>query len=290
MLLSYTKLLFIASTDEHPEIDCLAADWPVPTELADEMSALITTHEVQPLRVYKDDEYIQPNDVNNLLKGALIEIHFSLKHYCIFRKTEGLKVFDSFSATIEQIVVLKAGENCGTSFYKRKNMLDGPYHPKPFYTAEVHVNITNTTEPAAGTSGFSDNSPQLLSASPTKAAGSSEAFTSNNNICADEDPPACTLNDELTTPNIETDHIECTPKVTKSTDTATSSSFIFSNKIDCSVLDHVPGADVTPPIVAKEKPEHGSKKTNNSASSRKDSVVKTHNMSDKAFSKTKASE
>src|SRR5882757_4782444 len=176
-------------TDERPEIDCITANWPVPTDLADEMSALIPTHAVQPLRVYKDDEYVQPNDVNNLLKGALVEIHFSLKHYRIFRKAEGLKAFDSFSATIEQIVVLKAGENRGTSFYKCKNMLDGPYRPKPFYTVEVHANITNTTEPAAGTSGSSDDGPQLLSASPTKVAESMEASTSNNSIRAKEDPP-----------------------------------------------------------------------------------------------------
>jgi hypothetical protein len=216
----------------------------VPVDLTDEMLNLMATHVVQPLRVYKDDKYIEPSDVNNVLKGSLVEIHFSLKHYRIFRRDEGTKAFDSFNATIEQILVLKPGELRETSYYKRKNLLDGPYRPKPFSsTAEA----TTKNKNVAGSSASTTNpSPQVV--------------------------------------------LHLVPKVTDSTKTVAGSSSTFSDGVHCTALDPVPTADVTSPVVAKEKPKRGGKKNNGSASNGKDPVTKPYNMSDKAFGKTKVPE
>jgi len=100
--------------------------------MKDELEALMPTPAAQPLPVYKDDVYVLPTEVDRVLRNALVEIHFMLKHYRIRQKGEKGKTIDSFSGLIEQIVVLKAGEAHNASNYKRKNILEGPYRPKPF--------------------------------------------------------------------------------------------------------------------------------------------------------------
>lgn len=91
---------------------------------------LMNTHRVQPLAVYKDDQYVHPTTLNATLKYALVELHFTLKHFCIRKKET--KPLDSFTGRIEQIIILKPGEPRSTGTYKRKNLLEGPVRPKPF--------------------------------------------------------------------------------------------------------------------------------------------------------------
>ena len=106
------------------------------------------THSALPLAVYKDDQYVQPAAVNATLKYALVEVHFTLKHFCI-RKRDA-KPLDSFTGLIQQIVVLKAGEARAAANYKWKILLDGPFRPKPFQAPLVMApKDTTPTMPAA---------------------------------------------------------------------------------------------------------------------------------------------
>jgi len=88
--------------------------------------------------------YVEPSSINNTVRNALVEVHFTLKHHHIQRK-DGSKPLDSFSRCIEQINILKPGVPLTISGYKRKNLLDGPYCPKPF------VSPVNVPPPAVTT-------------------------------------------------------------------------------------------------------------------------------------------
>ncbi|KAH9014178.1 hypothetical protein EDB83DRAFT_2321557 [Lactarius deliciosus] len=65
------------------------------------------------------------DEVNNVLKGALVELHFELHHYHI-RIKESNTNFDCFNATIEQIIILQTSAARPSSAYKRKNIGQGP--------------------------------------------------------------------------------------------------------------------------------------------------------------------
>jgi hypothetical protein len=100
------------------KVDDETDNWPVPDNVQKDLCKIKRTHCVQPLRAYLDNRFVEPNDVNGLLANALVEVHFSLKHYRIQR--EGDKGFDSFTANIEQINVLKRGAPKAPNPYKRK--------------------------------------------------------------------------------------------------------------------------------------------------------------------------
>jgi len=102
--------------------------------MVDDLHTLMLTHEAQPLPVYKDNTYIEPRAVNNALKGALVEVHFCIQHYRIKNK-DAAKTSDSFSGQVQQIIILQDGIPKNDNIYKRKNLLDGPFRPKPFTTA-----------------------------------------------------------------------------------------------------------------------------------------------------------
>jgi hypothetical protein len=107
------------------EVDVDTENWPVPNSLQAALCDIKRGYCVQPLRVYDNEgNFVEPNDVNTKLANALAEIHFSLKHYRIQRANE--KPFDSFSAHVEQIIVLKAGTPKARSAYKRNNPRAGP--------------------------------------------------------------------------------------------------------------------------------------------------------------------
>jgi hypothetical protein len=90
-----------------------------------------------PLPVYKGDSYIDPARVNAAIKGALVEVHFCLRHYRIKEKG-GNRTIDSFSGLLQQIIILKDGvPKTDSGYYKRKNLLDGPYRPKPFQNSSI---------------------------------------------------------------------------------------------------------------------------------------------------------
>jgi hypothetical protein len=63
-----------------------------------------------------------------VMRGALVEVHFRLQHFHI---GSGGDAVDSFSGIFEQVVVLKLAVPKPTSVYKRKQLEDGPYRPRP---------------------------------------------------------------------------------------------------------------------------------------------------------------
>jgi hypothetical protein len=83
---------------------------------------------VQPLHLFENNEFVEPQHANRILANSLAEIHFSLRHYRIQRRDQ--KPFDSFTADIEQIIVLKSGTPKSRSAYKRSNPRTGPLHVK----------------------------------------------------------------------------------------------------------------------------------------------------------------
>lgn len=93
------------------------------------------THCVQPLPVYKATNYIEPLAVNAALNSSLVEVHFTLRHYHIWRKEtqrEPAAAIDSFTGTIQQVIILKSGTPRTAAGYKRKNITEGPFRPKTF--------------------------------------------------------------------------------------------------------------------------------------------------------------
>lgn len=62
-------------------------------------------------------------DVNDTIEGAIVELHFELRHYYFKNKNQ-----DSFNGSIEQLEVLQPGEAPPLSDYKRKDIdpRDGP--------------------------------------------------------------------------------------------------------------------------------------------------------------------
>jgi len=124
-------------------VDSLTANWPVPDDMKKELHVLVGTHRMRPLAVYKDDQYVHPTALNAALKYALVEVHFTLKHFCIRKKDA--KPLDSFTGHIEQVIILKSGEARLTGGYKRKNLLEGPVRPKPFKPSTTQYVPPGTT-------------------------------------------------------------------------------------------------------------------------------------------------
>jgi hypothetical protein len=113
-------------------VDETTANWPIPPDMSDDMCNLMHTHMALPLPVYKGNSYIDPVRVNAAIKGALVKVHFCLHHYRIKQK-EGNRSIDWFAGIVQQIVILKDGvPKTDSSYYKHKNLLDGPYRLKPF--------------------------------------------------------------------------------------------------------------------------------------------------------------
>jgi hypothetical protein len=101
-------------------------------DVQNDLCKIKRTHCVQPLRAYEGNTFIEPNDVVGIIGNALVEIHFSLKHYRIQR--EGQKSFDSFTSNIEQINVLRRGIPKAPNPYKRQNPREGPFQVKRLKT------------------------------------------------------------------------------------------------------------------------------------------------------------
>jgi len=77
-----------------------------------------------------------------------VEVHFSLKHYHI--QCEGETGFNSFTANIEQINVVKQGAPKATNPYKQKNPRDGPLDVKrPRMSTHPNAAFASATEGTA---------------------------------------------------------------------------------------------------------------------------------------------
>ena len=103
------------------EVDDETENWPVPVELRGDLDNIKRTYRANPLRVFARDAFVEARNVNDVIRGALVEMHFELNHYCIRGKNQ-----DSFNAHIQQIQVLQPGKPRPLNAYKRKNVRDGP--------------------------------------------------------------------------------------------------------------------------------------------------------------------
>src|SRR3984957_9324043 len=75
---------FSKNNPEAPtEVDEETENWPISDDIQKYLCKIKCTHYVQPLRAYVEGNFIEPNDMNGALSNALIEAHFSLKHYQI---------------------------------------------------------------------------------------------------------------------------------------------------------------------------------------------------------------
>lgn len=114
--------------DEEGEvIDEETANWPMPPgrDFAAALNEIKSLYRAVPLRVYKDSEFVEPQDVVNVLRDATIEIQFSLHHIHLASQHPAR---DSFRANIEQIVVLKAGKIHNAAF-RTSDPRAGPIKP-----------------------------------------------------------------------------------------------------------------------------------------------------------------
>jgi hypothetical protein len=99
--------------------------WPVPLYCQDEFNEIKCSHRVQPLLVYHEEKFVEPDQTSNILAGSLAEIHFTIKNYTISKASTS--AFDSFAGNVEEIHVLKVAAPKGN---KRKNPRDGPVRTK----------------------------------------------------------------------------------------------------------------------------------------------------------------
>jgi hypothetical protein len=74
-----------------------------------------------PLRVYRDNVFVEPGNVNEALTDAMVEVYFTIRHFYMREKK-----FDTFQADIQQIKIVKPGASITTSGFKPRNARDGP--------------------------------------------------------------------------------------------------------------------------------------------------------------------
>jgi len=114
----YLKDLENPSSQSHAgeQVDYETEHWPVAAHWRAELNALKYEHSAKPLRIYVKDRFVEPADVNDSIRGALIEVHSELWHFFIAPDS-----YDTFNATVEQILVLQSGvSRPETPPYERK--------------------------------------------------------------------------------------------------------------------------------------------------------------------------
>ena len=80
--------------------------------------------------MFVEKRLIPPNDICNILAGALFNLHFELYHYSIRSKD-----IDSFNAKIEQLMVLQPGKTQPDTIYKCSMAKEGPIRMNPALAA-----------------------------------------------------------------------------------------------------------------------------------------------------------
>ena len=104
---------------------------------------------------------ILPEELSSNLKGALIELTFTLRHYRIKNASQD---YDTYTGTIEQIIILERAPPKKVSPYRSG---DGPVRIRP-------SNVPSRAEQAAAVRAFSWSRPTLRTPPPAvQATGSS---------------------------------------------------------------------------------------------------------------------
>ena len=115
-----------------------------------------------PLMAYNEKEtQILPEKLPSILKGALVELTFTLRHYHIKNATQD---YDTYTGTIEQIIVLDRAPPKKISPYRKR---EGPVRIRP-------SNVPSRAEQAAAVCAFTWSRPTLHEPPPAmQTAGSS---------------------------------------------------------------------------------------------------------------------
>jgi hypothetical protein len=96
-------------------------EWPMPAKHKAEFESMKFENVVCPLRVYRDNVFVEPGEVNEALMDAMVEVYFTIRHFYMREKQ-----FDTFQADIQQIKIIKPGASIVTSGFKWRNARDGP--------------------------------------------------------------------------------------------------------------------------------------------------------------------
>jgi hypothetical protein len=107
-------------------VDSETENWPLSSNLREELDRIKYEYRALPLPVYIGNNFVEPRNVNEAIRGALVELHFELHHSDNFMRRQ-----DFFSASIEQIMILQPGQPRRTSPYKRRDPRDGPIRLSP---------------------------------------------------------------------------------------------------------------------------------------------------------------
>lgn len=137
---------------EEDVVDEETEHWPVTNECHKELDDVKYTHKVIALPVYKNDQFVEVQDANVTLQGALVELDFELRHYHIWKTKH-----DSFNGIVQQIVVLQPGTPRASTAFKRKNVREGPVHKKTMFAVQGDVEFSRAnTELVRGSGGSRD--------------------------------------------------------------------------------------------------------------------------------------
>lgn len=98
--------------------------WPSSGEAKNELERLSLTHRILPLPVFDTNHNpVGPAKVNGVLRNSIVEIQFNVKHHAI--RSEGVAKFDTYTAFIRQIVVIKKAPPKAPDPYRR-TLRNGP--------------------------------------------------------------------------------------------------------------------------------------------------------------------
>ncbi|KAG1774802.1 hypothetical protein EV702DRAFT_1199899 [Suillus placidus] len=90
------------SVEDAPRMDNETRDWPIPENFAIELDKIKYGYEAEPLPLYHDGHLVEPSHANDVINGAMVEVHFGILHWHIGN-------FDSFQANVEKNRDLEAG-------------------------------------------------------------------------------------------------------------------------------------------------------------------------------------
>ncbi|RDB17857.1 hypothetical protein Hypma_000843 [Hypsizygus marmoreus] len=126
-------------------LDDDTAKWPVPVTHREAFDQIKHAYQVLPLMVYDmAGKYVLPEEVSSKIRGALVEVHFRVKHYFINNPTEK---FNTFTGIMEQITILRPALPRIPSPYRSRNKT-GPYRPPPTPTRGELKRAADTFLPA----------------------------------------------------------------------------------------------------------------------------------------------
>jgi hypothetical protein len=104
-----------------PMMDTETEEWPIPAKHKAGFKSMKFENMAWPLRVYHDNVFVEPRNMNEAWTDAMVEVYFTIRHFYVCKKK-----FDAFQADIQQIEIVKLGASIATSGFKRRNTRDGP--------------------------------------------------------------------------------------------------------------------------------------------------------------------